>query len=67
MKMRYDPEVDVLYISILNEKAFESEEMSEDIIADYTEDNKVIGIEVLNASKRLIEFSNIEKLVEAVA
>ena len=65
--MRYDPEVDVLYIRILNEKAFESEEVSEDIIVDYTEDNKVIGLEVLNASKRLIEFSNIDKLVEAVA
>ena len=56
-----------MYIRILNEKAFESEEVSEDIIVDYTEDNKVIGLEVLNASKRLIEFSNIDKLVEAVA
>ena len=67
MKMRYDSEVDALYIRILDEKAFESEEVSEDIVVDYTKDNKVIGVEVLNASKRLIEFSNIDKLVEAVA
>jgi len=66
MKMRYDPEVDALYIRILDEKAFESEEASEGIIIDYTKDNRVIGVEVLNASNRLIEFSNIEKLVEAV-
>ena len=67
MKMRYDSEVDALYIRILDEKAFESEEVSEGIVVDYTKDNKVIGVEVLNASKRLIEFSNIDKLVEAVA
>jgi len=67
MKMRYDSEVDALYIRILDEKTFESEETSEGVVVDYTEDNRVIGIEVLNASKRLIEFSNINKLVEAVA
>ncbi len=67
MKMRYDPEVDALYISILDEKAIESEEVSTGIIVDYAKNNKVIGIEVLNASKHLIEFSNIEKLARAVA
>ncbi len=67
MKMRYDSEVDALYIGILDEKTFESEEVSEGIVVDYTEDGRVVGIEVLNASKQPIEFSNINKLVEAVA
>lgn len=67
MRMRYDPEVDALYISILNEKTFESEEVSDGIIVDYAEDNRVIGVEVLNASKHMVEFSNIEELIKAVA
>ena len=46
----YDPEVNALRISLFDAKAVESEEVLPDVILDYTEDGKVISIEVLNAS-----------------
>ncbi|WP_153111058.1 DUF2283 domain-containing protein [Propionivibrio limicola] len=53
MRFDYDPEVDALYIR-LNEtkKIIESEEVQPGIILDFDDNGTVIGVEVLNASKR---------------
>ena len=63
MKIIYDPEVDALRISILDERAVESEEVLPDIIVDYSEDGKLVSIEVLHASKHMEELKNLDKLV----
>jgi len=57
MKTTFDKEIDVAYI-YLKEKIEEGEAVktiaiNEDIILDFNSDNKLIGIEVLNASKNL--------------
>ncbi len=63
MKIVYDSEVDALRISLFDGKAIESEEVLPDVILDYTEDGKVVSIEVLNASKHIEELKDLDKLV----
>jgi uncharacterized protein YuzE len=60
MKVKYDKEVDVLYILFSEEKIKESDEEKEGIILDYAEDGSIVGIEVLNASKRMKNITKVE-------
>jgi len=53
MKVKYDKEVDVLYISFSDHPVVESEEDKPGVILDYDEKGSIIGIEVLNASKQI--------------
>ena len=53
MKVKYDKEVDVLCIKFSDEKIAESDEDKPGIIIDYSENNNVVGIEILNASKKM--------------
>jgi uncharacterized protein YuzE len=52
MKIQYDSEVDALYIEFipLNPSTAENKELSEDVIANYSPDGKLAGLEILNAS-----------------
>jgi len=52
MNIEYDPEVDALYVRLIDRKIIESEEVQPGIILDFDEAGKVAGVEVLNASKR---------------
>ncbi len=63
MKIDYDKEVDALYFQFLNEKASETEEVEPGIIVDFTKDGRVLGIEILNASKRLLVMETIKDLI----
>lgn len=53
MKVYYDDEVDALYIKLSEEQPDGVVEISEGIHIDTGADNKVVGIEILNASERL--------------
>lgn len=57
MKIQYDPEVDALYIEFLplSPGTAENRELSEDIIANYSPEGKLAGLEILNASAVLGE------------
>lgn len=59
MNFQYDKETDMLYIKLADGVSKESEEVSAGIVFDYNEDNRVIGIEIEDASK-LIDLSHIE-------
>jgi uncharacterized protein YuzE len=50
MKVKYDKEVDVIYVSLCDETIFESDEEKKGVILDYSADGRVVGIEILNAS-----------------
>ncbi len=52
MKIKYDQEVDVLKIKLSDSNVYESDESKPGVILDYDKDGKVIGIEILDASKR---------------
>lgn len=53
MKVKYDKESDILYFELSKEIVNESDEDKPGIIIDYSEKGEIVGIEILNASKRL--------------
>lgn len=52
MKIKYFPETDSLCIDVKDVPIIESEEIAEGIIVDYDENNQIVGIEILDLSKR---------------
>jgi uncharacterized protein YuzE len=53
MKIKYDQETDVVYISLSSLKIAQSDQEKPGIILDYSEDGQIVGIEVLNASTKM--------------
>ncbi len=53
MKVKYDKETDVLYIRLNNNAVAESDSEKPGIILDYDNEENIVGIEVLNASKKM--------------
>ena len=60
MKVKYDKEVDVLYISFSKKKIKESDEDKPGIILDYDKQGSIVGIEILNASKKMKNPAKVE-------
>ncbi len=52
MKLKVDREADALYLRLDDSKIVESEEVSPGIVLDFNDQNEVVGIEMLNLSKR---------------
>jgi uncharacterized protein YuzE len=53
VKVTYDPEVDVLRILLSDAPIEESDEDKPGVILDYDKDGNVVGLEILEASKRM--------------
>lgn len=53
MKIKYDPEVDVIRITLKDVEIEESDEETPGIIFDFDSGGNVISIEILQASKRI--------------
>jgi uncharacterized protein YuzE len=53
MKVRYDPEVDVLSILLSDAPVKESDEDKPGVILDYDGNGNVVAVEILDASKRM--------------
>jgi uncharacterized protein YuzE len=53
MNIKYDPEVDVIRITLKDVEIEESDEETPGIILDFDSAGNVIGIEILQASKRI--------------
>ncbi len=53
MKVKYDKETDVLYIRLSDKAITESDSEKPGIVLDYDIEQNVVGIEVLNASKKM--------------
>lgn len=53
MKITYDPEVDILRILFTNAPIEESDEDKPGVILDYDKEGNIVGLEILEASKRL--------------
>ena len=52
MRIRYSKEADALYIRLKEIKIEDSDEVSQDLIIDYDIDGNVVGIEILEVSKK---------------
>jgi uncharacterized protein YuzE len=53
MKITYDPQVDVLRIIFSSAAIEESDEDKPGVILDYDKDGNIVGMEILDASKRI--------------
>ncbi len=59
MVFEYYPESDMLYIKLADGASTESEEITPGVVLDYDERNRVIGVEIEDASK-FIDLSRLE-------
>jgi uncharacterized protein YuzE len=63
MKVTYDPEVDVLRILFSGASIEESDEDKPGIIIDYDKNGNIVGMEILEASKRIENPRSVEYAV----
>lgn len=52
MKVKYSSDVDILYIKLTDSPIEESDEDKPGVVVDYASDGSVVGIEIMNASKK---------------
>ena len=62
MKLNIDKEADALYLRLDESPIVESEEVAPGIVLDYNEAEQVVGIEMLNLSRRSpqVSLSNLQ-------
>lgn len=53
MKIEYDPEADALYIQIRQAQPSDNIDIEEGVTVDLDENGHIVGLEILDASKRL--------------
>jgi uncharacterized protein YuzE len=63
VKVTYDPEVDVLRILLSDAAIEESDEDKPGVILDYDKDGNIVGLEILEASKRTSNPRSVEYAV----
>ena len=63
MKVIYDPEVDVLRILLSNAPIEVSDEDKPGVILDHDKDGNIVGLEILDASKRVSNPRSVEYAV----
>lgn len=56
MKMKYDKKVDAVYIDLAKGEYEVSRKISDSIVVDEDKKGKVLGIEILDASKNISAF-----------
>ena len=57
MRVHFDQESDAIYLRLDDSKIVESEEVKPGIVLDFNEHNQVVGVEILNAGKRVPQAS----------
>ena len=67
MNARIDKETDALYLRLDNAKVIESEQVAPGVIVDFDSKDRVVGLEVLNVSKRLPRRSQASSRAKAAA
>jgi len=65
IKLWFDEETDILYVSFGKGQAVDSEEKEEGVRLEYNKEGQVIGIEISEITKRLAQ-PLAQKLAEAV-
>jgi uncharacterized protein YuzE len=63
MRVTYDAEVDVLRILLSDAPIEESDEDKPGVILDYDKDGNIVGLEILEASKRMTNPRSVEYAV----
>jgi uncharacterized protein YuzE len=53
MKIEYDREADALYVTFRSVVVDHSHEIEDGVVVDFDSENRIVGVEVLDASHRL--------------
>jgi uncharacterized protein YuzE len=56
MKVKYDSKIDALYIDLAEGRYDKSKKITEGILVDLTKNGKVLGIEILDATRNIQQF-----------
>ena len=64
MKLKVDEKADALYLRLDDSKIIESEEVLPGVILDFNADNQMVGVEILNLSRRSPKLNLRELLFE---
>jgi uncharacterized protein YuzE len=62
MRIRYDPEIDALSISF-RETTVTTQELTEGIAAEYDAQGQLVGLEILDATKRFGDPSTLQQVI----
>ena len=65
MKITYDSKIDTVYIQFQEGEYNISKEIGDGIVLDYTEDGKIMGIEILEVSQKM-PLKNIEEITLSI-
>lgn len=57
MRISYDPKVDAMYIYFKRGKYDRTKKVTDEILVDVTKEGKVLGLEILSASKNIAAFN----------
>lgn len=60
MKMTYDPKTDTLTIEFKTSRIVESDEEKPGVILDFDAEGDLVGLEILDASRRVTEFDQVQ-------
>ena len=52
MRMRVDHAADAIYLNLTDRPIKDSEEVADGVVVDYDAEGRIVGIEILDASKR---------------
>lgn len=52
MRLRVDHRADAIYLNLTDRAIKESEEVADGIIIDYDAEGRIVGVEILDASKK---------------
>jgi uncharacterized protein YuzE len=52
MRLHIDRDADALYLRLDESKIVDSQEVSPGVVLDYNAENQVVGVEILNLSRR---------------
>lgn len=66
MRLHVDKAADALYLRLDDSPVVESEEVAPGVVLDFNEQNEVVGVEMLNLSKRSKEFKTTALQFDAV-
>jgi uncharacterized protein YuzE len=52
MRVRVDQEADAVYVSLTDRTIKDSAEVADGIVVDYDDEGRIVGVEILDASRR---------------
>ena len=67
MRVRVDQQADAIYLDLTGEKIESSEEVADGTILDYDRKSNMVGIEILDASKKTREINTLQQMSLDVA